>query len=90
MRIVHVTPSLAQSHGGVSAAVRGLAEAQRRTGDNVAIYTGFGPDDAGEGTPVFDEPIARDGLEVRQFPISRGRGEESKAARPSPRRWRAT
>ncbi len=70
MRIVHVTPSMARSNGGVSTALRGLALAQAET-DYVRVYTGWAIDDGEESPPVFDEPVDREGLQVLQYPLSR-------------------
>ena len=71
MRILHVTPSLARSHGGVSAAIRGLANAQQKAGHSVVVYTGYGKDDRLESPGIFDEVIVRDDARVKQFPVSK-------------------
>ena len=69
MRILHITPSIARSHGGISTAIRGLVKAQHESSHEVAVYTGYGPDDAREFPATFHRLIERDGMTVQQFPL---------------------
>ncbi|MBW7476732.1 glycosyltransferase [Paenibacillus oenotherae] len=72
MKILHVTVNLAPRYGGVVQAVLDMAGALAARGHEVTIYT-TNQDGPEQLDVPLNEPVMRDGVEVRYFPIQNPR-----------------
>jgi glycosyltransferase involved in cell wall biosynthesis len=68
MKILHVISSLAPRYGGPPKACWEMARAVARLGHEVSIYT-TNQDGPGELAVPLDQPVWREGVEIRYFPI---------------------
>ncbi|MHB1407221.1 MAG: glycosyltransferase [Desulfitobacteriaceae bacterium] len=72
MKILHVIANLAPRYGGPSKACFEMARAVARLGHSVSIYT-TNQDGPTELDVPTDQPVVRDGVEIRYFPIQHPR-----------------
>ena len=72
MKILHVIANLAPRYGGPSKACFEMARAVARLGHTVSIYT-TNQDGPTELDVPTDQPVVRDGVEIRYFPIQHPR-----------------
>ena len=70
MKILHVIANLAPRYGGPSKACFDMAKAMSDLGHTVSIYT-TNQDGHGALNVPTDEPVIKDGVEIRFFPIQR-------------------
>jgi glycosyltransferase involved in cell wall biosynthesis len=68
MKILHVIANLAPRYGGPSKACWEMARAVAQLGHEVSIYT-TNQDGPGELPVPVDQPVQREGVEIRYFPI---------------------
>lgn len=68
MKILHVIANLAPRYGGPSKACWEMARAVAQLGHEVSIYT-TNQDGPGELDVPLDQPVWREGVEIRYFPI---------------------